>query len=260
MLAVNNFVARVGEDEGPGAVGAFGRTRRKPCLPKQRRLLVAGHAGDGRLHAEKVLRVAGGQMPPAGHDLGQSPTRHSEHLKQFVVPSRGLEAHQLSAGCVGCVRDVGGAAGEPSNKVAVDGAECEASVNDPLPNGRLMPLPPEELAGGEVRVDVETSTEPNPVVGVFGVELGAELGGATVLPHDRPQRRGEVEAIPDCGGFALVGDADGPNWLSGCSRLLHRLQRGLPDLLEVVLDPPRFWKVLFELAVSAGHDLARIVD
>src|SRR6187455_3521913 len=59
-----------------------------------------------------------------------------------------------------------------------------------------------ELGRGEIRVDDETSEFRD----AFGLrrELGAAIGGATVLPDDRGTNGLATVPVPDDDGFALV--------------------------------------------------------
>ncbi len=65
-------------------------------------------------------------------------------------------------------------------------------------------------------------------------------------------------AVPHHGGLALVGDADRGDVLCGEVRLLQRLAAGgdrrSPDVLRLVLDPARRWKMLRELGLRYACD------
>ena len=56
---------------------------------------------------------------------------------------------------------------DASHQVAVDGPEGVDSRFDPGPNLRMIALPPEKLACGEVGVDVEPGSFSDPVTLVF---------------------------------------------------------------------------------------------
>ena len=55
-------------------------------------------------------------------------------------------------------------------------------------------------------------------------------------------------AVPDDGGFALVGDADGDRQVAARTRLCHHggrhIDSGLPNSLWIMFDPAICWKML----------------
>src|SRR5581483_2113017 len=88
------------------------------------------------------------------------------------------------------------------------------------------------------------------------------------LPDDRAMNRLAGGALPDNGGFALIGDADrrdlrGLDLNAGAvavQRLAERAQHRLPDLLGLVLDPARLGEVLRELSVATTPELQLLVE
>src|SRR5215470_15510858 len=89
-------------------------------------------------------------------------------------------------------------------------------------------------------------------------KFSANARGPPVLPDNRPVRRGERSGIPDHRGLTLVGDpytADAVV-LDGAKRLCAGRERGLPDLIGTLLDPPRSRKILTELRVTTARDTA----
>ena len=65
-------------------------------------------------------------------------------------------------------------------------------------------------------------------------------------------------AVPDNGGFPLIGYPDGGNLAPAnscsCEGLDHDLPADLPDFFRIVLYPARLWIVLGEFAVSPAQD------
>src|SRR5436305_359740 len=75
-------------------------------------------------------------------------------------------------------------------------------------------------------------------------------------PDDRSLHGTPAVAIPDDGGLALIGDAERHRRRSNfCDRLPRGGDGGVEDLIRVVLDPPRLWEELRDLAISARCDL-----
>ncbi len=145
--------AGVGEDERPGAVGALGVALVEAGLSEERRLLVAGEAGDRQRQAEEGAGVGGRDLAPVGHQLGQRVARDSEERAQLVGPVARLEVEEQGAGGVGDVGDVPGAAGHPRDQVGVDGADGVAPGLDERPGVRLVLGQPDQLGAGEVGVE-----------------------------------------------------------------------------------------------------------
>ena len=69
--------------------------------------------------------------------------------------------------------------------------------------------------------------------------------------------------IPDNGGFALVGDADGGDISGGESGFLQRLfaggERGAPDFFRVMFDPAGLREKLLEFLLGGGNYLELVV-
>src|ERR1022692_2124317 len=123
---------------------------------------------------------------------------------------------------------------------------------------------PGNLAAGEVGVDQQAGALLYEMFVTFVLELLAKAGGTAILPDD-----GVVDglagcAVPDDGGFALVGDADGGNVGGLCTRLRQRFEGDSDlrrcDLFRVVLDPSGLRKDLVELALVYRSDGAVIVE
>src|SRR5262249_7558450 len=100
--------------------------------------------------------------------------------------------------------------------------------------------------------------------GLVGLAAAAEVGGPPILPD---QSRGDgppVTALPDDGGLAVIGQANGgPSaWVPAGRLQGPRHHRGhcLPDLLSIVLDPPRLRKMLAELAGGAADWVAGCIE
>ena len=106
---------------------------------------------------------------------------------------------------------------------------------------------------GEVGVEQQAGFGAHHGLVAGGLEPGAVIGGAPVLPDDGIVQRLAAGAVPDDDGLALVGDAD--------SAKVARVQAGfgegraragklaVPDFQRVVLDPSGLRKNLPELAL-----------
>ncbi len=96
----------------------------------------------------------------------------------------------------------------------------------------------------------------------FAPEALAQIGGATVLPHDRIADRYPGLAIPHDCSLTLICNADGRDVTrsrAGLGQGLHShcdLRQG--NLFRIVLDPSRLGKNLIEfpLGLRANHSFA----
>ncbi len=158
----------------------------------------------------------------------------------------------------------GRAAGEAPADPVVDGAEGKAG---PALHAAVLehPLP---LRRREVAVEDEPGSLPHEGQVARLLQFLAPLGGAAVLPDDRPVQGLAALQVPGDGGLALVGDPD------RSYRRLDRRRRAAnpgaelgerrldeaPDLRRVVLDEARAGKVLRELPVGDLDDLTGLAD
>ena len=96
------------------------------------------------------------------------------------------------------------------------------------------------------------------------VQGGTPLGGAAVLPHQRMVEWPAGGAVPGHDGLALVGDPDGAGHPAGIVEPSCHLGQGVayrpPDLVGIVLDPPRPREELGQLLVGDVHHPGLLVD
>src|SRR5262249_41260914 len=123
---------------------------------------------------------------------------------------------------------------------------------------------PADLAAGEVGVDHQAGLLLDGLEVTLLAEFIAELGGAAILPDDGIVNRPAGAAIPDHGGLALVGNADGSHFLGRLTVTLQPLgghrALGVPDLFGVVLDVAAGGENLREFLLSDGADRSGMVE
>src|SRR5439155_603805 len=140
----------------------------------------------------------------------------------------------------------------------------ELARTGPLGGARHVFEEPAELGAREVRIEHEAGLLPEDVLEATRAQLLAERGGAPVLPHDGAVHRPSAPPLPEDGGLALVRDAERRHVARAHprapARLAEHAQRDPPDLLRIVLDPPRLRVVLRELRVGAPDDAPLAVD
>ena len=185
--------AGVGQQERPGAEGAFGLSGPQAALADQRGLLVDDQPTDGRGAAERGRRA---DHRVAGHDRRQVFVGQPEQAEQLVVPCGGVQVGEQGPAGGGGVGDE--LPGQLVDQPAVGGGD-HAVAGD-------VAAQPRQLRGGEVGVE----HEPGPLgegVLVCG-QLGADALSAPVLPHDHVGQGFAGVGVPGQHGFALVGDGD----------------------------------------------------
>ena len=87
-------------------------------------------------------------------------------------------------------------------------------------------------------------------------EFGTALGGASILPDDRPADGRERFPIPEDERLALVGDSDGIDQpAGGTERVAGGRNGGVDQGVGVVLHLPGRWKVLGNFPVATADHL-----
>ena len=175
-----------------------------------------------------------------------------------------MQVVQQGARSVGGVRGVHGSAGQVPNQPAVDGAKGELTACCPLSSTCYMVEDPADLGAREVGVDFQSCA----LSDVCGLpvcpQLIAEVGGAPVLPDDGVVDGLAGGAVPDHGGFPLVGDADGSDVGHGQSGFGNGLAGGgqltRQDVLWVVFHPARLGKVLRKFLLRHAQNAATVVE
>ena len=115
--------ADVHQQERARAERALGVARLGAVLPEQRRLLIAGDAGDRDAVGQAGHALGLGETPRRRADLGQHRRRHAEQRAQLGIEAPRSNVEQQRARRVGDVGRVASAAREPPDQEAVDGAE-----------------------------------------------------------------------------------------------------------------------------------------
>src|SRR5580700_762532 len=91
-----------------------------------------------------------------------------------------------------------------------------------------------------------------------GLQPRAKIRRAPVLPDDGAMHRATAGAVPQQGGLALVGDADGDNVARSRAGLLHGAaaarDRCRPNIFRLVLDLAVGWEILREFLLRESRD------
>ena len=184
------------------------RPRREAVLAEQGGLLVPGDARDRHRGAKQVRGRLAIDFARGPH-LGQQLARHVQQAQQLLVPRAGMQVEQQGAGGVARIGEVERAAGQLPQQPGVNRAEGQFAAPRPLPGARHVVQQPANLAAREIGVNDQARLARDQVAVAGALELVAEPGGAAVLPDDGVMDGLAGSAVPDDGGLALIGDADG---------------------------------------------------
>ena len=146
----------------------------------------------------------------------------------------------------------------------VDGAEQNVARFRLLARAGHVVQHPANLQGAEVGRQREAGLGAKAVGAAGARQLGNVFGYSRILPHQGIVQRLAGVAIPEHRGFPLVGDADGRQ-VAGPQGALphggrHHLFGAAPDLVGVVLHPPRPRVDLLVLFLRAGDDSPGAVE
>ena len=144
--------------------------------------------------------------------------------------------------------------GEPPDEETVDGSKGQLALFRSFACALHIVQKPANLRTRKVWVKKQASSLGEEPLMPCGLELGAERGGAAVLPDDRLVDWLSCPAVPDDHCFALVGDANRSHILRLCLRLpdcrFCDCDDTGPDLFRVMFDPTRLRVELPELLLS----------
>src|SRR5690606_8498681 len=244
-----------------------GHARREAALAKASCLLVARNARDGNGGSQQI-RVAGAEVCGAVHHLGQDGGRNVEQRQQLLVPALIVNVEQQGATGIGGVREVTASAGEIPQQPGIDRAKRQLPCLGSGPGALHIIKYPADLAGGKVRVEQQSGLVLEDGAATFALQsirnLLAPGAGAAVLPHDGPVNRFASAPIPQQGGFALIGDADGANVASlepGFGEcLVVTAQRTLPQVIGFMFHPAVLGEMLREFLLTTGYPLALVIE
>ena len=145
------------------------------------------------------------------------------------------------------------AAGQPPQKITIDGAEHQLAAFGALSRAGNVIENPCHFRSGKIGVDDQPGFRSDRGLVTLCLQSGADLSGAAVLPDNGAMNRLPGGAVPHHGGLALVGDPDRGDVPCGDIGFLQRLAAGgegrIPDILRLVLDPAGGGKVLREFSL-----------
>src|SRR6185437_3006505 len=123
---------------------------------------------------------------------------------------------------------------------------------------------PLDLRTREVGIEDEAGACAHETFPTAGTQLLAAIGGAPVLPHDRPVQRLAGGGVPHAHRLALVGYPDGHELALANFGVVQRLAGHgmchLPYLVGIVLHPARLREVLREFPVGPADRLGLLVE
>ena len=204
------------------------------------------------------------QIPDDGDDARQHRARNVEERQQLVVPAAGADVEEQRAARVRRIGHVRRAAGQVPDEPGVDGAEGELALRRARARARNVVEQPLELGAREIGVEHEARLARDHRRMARGAQRVAQRRRAPVLPDDGRGDGRARRAVPQHGGLALVGDADGGEVARADAglgeRLVHDARLRRPDLAGVVLDPAGLREDLPELLLRDRADRARMIE
>ena len=171
---------------------------------------------------------------------------------------------EAGAAGVGGVSDMHPAACQPPDQKAVDGAETQFAGGGAIARAVHLVENPGQFRRGEIGVEKKAGLFRHHGFLAGILHHRADIGRAPVLPDDGIMDRLAGGAVPDHGGFALVGDADGDRQAAARTCLRHHggcyINRGLPDIFRIMLDPAVGREMLRELGGLLRQNGAGLVE
>ena len=136
-----------------------------------------------------------------------APIADAEQGQQFYVPVLPVDVEQQRAGGIGGIGRMRATLGQPPQQERVHRAERQLA---PFGAGADAGWSSNQasLVAEKYGSSSKPGARPDQGLGPIGAKAGAELGGATVLPHDRTADRLARAPVPQQRGFPLVGDPE----------------------------------------------------
>ena len=164
-----------------------------------------------------------------------------------------MDVEQHGTRGVSVVGDVHAPLGHFPDKPGINGTEQQFAALRALAGAFDMVKDPLHFGAGEVRVHHQAGGFADVLFHAVALELLADIRGAAALPDDGVVNRLTGLTLPNDGGFTLVGDADGGNFVGvdiGFRQHFdqRRALRG-PNLHRVVLNPAWLRINLFEFTL-----------
>ncbi len=135
----------------------------------------------------------------------------------------------------------------------------EEQIPRPRPLARALHMieDPGKLGAREIGIEQQAGARAHHLLMPRLAQRRAGRGGAPVLPDDGAMDRAAGAAVPDHGGLALVGDADGGHLRAGDPGPLDDRAAGGggggPEVIRLMLDPTGIGIVLRELLLRGGN-------
>ena len=156
------------------------------------------------------------------------------------------------------------ATGQLPEQPAIDGAERQLTRLGARPGAGDIIQQPGQFGGGKIGIQQQAGLVPHHVFMASIPQTLTCRGGAPVLPDNGLGKWIPGLAIPQHGGFPLVGDANGrqlPGFQMGIAQgLLTQRQGIVPDLHGIVFHPAVMGKMLAELFLRLTAGPATAVE
>ena len=194
----------------------------------------------------------------------QHGARHAEEVQELIVPLATVDIVEERARGVGGIGHMPLSRRQLPGQPTVDSTEGQITGHGALTGQRHVLEQPRQLGPTEVRIEKESRPSPDQRLVAGLTEALAERRRAPVLPDDGGSDGLRGRAVPHDRRLALIGDSQSGNVAGRDAAARQGLNRGsalgLPELLGVLLDPPRLGERAPQLLLRDGQDRARLVD
>ena len=170
-----------------------------------------------------------------------------------------MDIIEHGTGGVGHVGNVDRAAGQLPQQPGVHRSEEDLAPAGPLPGTIHMIQDPFDLGAGEIGVGNQAGGFADMIPQPLLQQSVYDAGSTTALPHNGVADGAAGLAVPEDGGFTLIGDANGGNvggiYAGLGDHLHHDRVLGGPDFHGVVFYPPFLGVDLGEFLLTDADDV-----
>src|SRR5580704_2233384 len=209
MSRWNRFAPNIHQEKTAGAIGVLGFAWTEARLTDQRCLLVAENPGDCHIRNGTVGSCS--EDFTAGSNLRQDEAGNLKCLKQFVIPVKRRQIHELGTACIGHVRRMNAVirtARELPKQVRIDRAKQQIPVVRSLTRIAHIFKHPANLQCAEISAERQASSRAKTVLSTLTRQGRDVVCDTRVLPDDGVVNRLTGSAIPQYSCFTLVGNSD----------------------------------------------------
>ena len=257
MAALHRGISRMRQEETACAICIFCLTAAEASLPEESRLLVSCDTrnGNGRSHNVRLSHILAAALDGGQHGAGDI-----KQAQNVLIPVAGVNIAEHGAGGIRTIGHKGTTFGQLPDEPRIHCSKEKISRLGTLTSARHVIQDPLDLGTRKIRIKTQAGAASDQLCVTRGLQLLADRRGTTTLPDDGVAYGSSRMAIPHNGCLALVGHADGGNFVRvdagagdafGQSGILVSI-----DGHRIMLDPSRLGIDLGKFMLSHGHKAA----